>query len=68
MSTISVTHVSAPIGGRHRRGRPGLIPVTTLAVVVRRGLLTWFRPGKHRRAAPRSNAGRTVRAPVPAAV
>lgn len=37
--------------GRHRLGLPGLIPVTTLARVVRRGLLaSWLRRGRHRRA------------------
>jgi len=34
--------------GRHRLGRPGLIPVTVLVTVVRRGWIrSWFRPGRH---------------------
>jgi hypothetical protein len=37
-------------GGRHRRGTPGLIPVTAFVTVVRRGLLSsWLRHGRHRR-------------------
>ena len=41
---------TAPAGrGRHRRGRPGLRPVSTFVTVVRRGFFAaWFRPGKHR--------------------
>ncbi len=36
--------------GRHRLGLPGLIPVTALVRVVRRGLFaSWLRPGRHRR-------------------
>ncbi len=35
--------------GRHRLGRPGLIPVTALVTVVRRGFFAaWFRPARHR--------------------
>lgn len=41
---------TVPVGrGRHRRGRPGLRPVSSFVTVVRRGFFSaWFRPGKHR--------------------
>ncbi len=35
--------------GRHRLGRPGLVPVTALITVVRRGFFgSWLRRGRHR--------------------
>lgn len=35
--------------GRHRLGRPGLIPTTALVTVVRRGFfVSWLRRGRHR--------------------
>ena len=55
--------------GRNRLGRPGLIPVTALVTVVRRGFFrSLFWSGRHRAAA--MPAGRRVRdrVPVPAAV
>ncbi len=36
---------------RHRRGMPGGIPVSRLTR-VRRSLLSWFRPGRHRAPVP----------------
>lgn len=67
MTAVSTARVVPLEGGRHRLGRPGLIPVGMLATVVRRGFLSWFRPGKHRRQVTRVAAARTAR-PVPASV
>ena len=44
--------------GRHRLGSPGGIPVRQLTR-VRRSLLTWFRPGRHRAAVP-THGGRRL--------
>lgn len=53
--------------GRHRLGRPGLIPVTALITVARRGLIrSWFRPARHRRSAVATPSEQPVRIPVPA--
>ena len=53
---MSITLTRMPVGGRHRLGRPGLIPVTALLTVVRRGLFaSWLRPGRHRGAASPGN-------------
>ena len=50
--------------GRHRLGRPGLIPVTALVTIARRGFFrSLFRSGRHRAAA--LPAARRVRARVP---
>jgi hypothetical protein len=68
VSTISITLAAAPTVGRHRLGRPGLVPLSALGILVRRGLLSWFRVGRHRWTAPRAGAGRPQAAPVPAAV
>lgn len=67
MSTISITQVAAPTGGRHRIGGPGLVSLAALGIVVRRGILAWFRTGRHRSATPR-RADRVAPARVPAAV
>ena len=67
MTAVSTARVVPLEGGRHRLGRPGLIPVGVLATVLRRGLFSWFRPGKHRRPVARVAGTRTAR-PVPAAV
>lgn len=57
----------AATGGRHRLGRPGLIPVTALVQVVRRGLLrSWLRPGRH--CAPVQRVSRQRRSGIPAPV
>ena len=55
--------------GRHRLGRPGLIPVTALVTVVRHGFFrTLFGSGRHRAAAlPAMQRGQR-RTSVPAAV
>ncbi|MEP6562817.1 MAG: hypothetical protein ABJD68_17290 [Nakamurella sp.] len=35
--------------GRHRLGRPGLVPLSALVTIRRRSFFTsWFRSGKHR--------------------
>lgn len=41
---------AAPVGrGRHRLGRPGLVPATTFVALVRRGFFAaLFHHGKHR--------------------
>jgi hypothetical protein len=37
------------VTGRHRLGRPGLIPLSALVTIRRRSFFTsWFRPGRHR--------------------
>jgi len=52
--------------GRHRLGRPGLIPVSALVTVVRRGFLrSWWRPARHRYV--ESPAARRVGVRAPAA-
>ena len=58
---------SAPRGsGRHRAGRPGLIPVTAFVSVVRRGFFAaFFRPGRHRFEHP-ATPQRVTASPVPA--
>jgi hypothetical protein len=67
--TMSILMTRTRPTGRHRLGRPGLIPVTALVTVVRRGFFAaLFRPAKHRgpvRAAPSGQRGRRA---VPAAV
>ncbi len=67
MTAVSTARVVQLEGGRHRLGRPGLIPVGVLATVVRRGFFAWFRAGKHRRPVAKVAGIRTARA-VPAAV
>ncbi len=68
MSTISITQVAAPPAGRHRLGRPGLVPVHALGILVRRRFLSWFRVGRHRWTAPHAGAAQPLPAPVPTAV
>jgi len=49
---VSIVLHRPKVTGRHRRGRPGLIPVSALVTVRRRGFFaSWFRSGKHRYAA-----------------
>lgn len=37
------------VTGRHRLGRPGLIPLSALVTIRRRSIFAlWFRSGKHR--------------------
>ncbi|MET3805146.1 hypothetical protein ABIB25_002146 [Nakamurella sp. UYEF19] len=58
---------AATVGrGRHRLGRPGLVPIGFFAAVAYRSLFaSWRRAGKHRPyIAPRPMA--TVPAPAPA--
>jgi hypothetical protein len=55
------------VRGRHRSGRPGLVPVTSFVAVVRRGLFaSWRRPGRHRRLP--AGQPQWVPSPLPAAV
>ena len=55
--------------GRHRLGRPGLIPVAALVTVVRRGFFrTLFGSGRHRAAAQPAVRRGQRRSSVPAAV
>lgn len=66
--TITLTRAatSAP-AGRHRLGRPGLVPVTSLVAVVYRGWLSHLlRPGRHLLRAPRRRR-RAAGVPVPVA-
>ena len=64
---MTTTLIRMPVGGRHRLGRPGLIPVTALVTVVRRRFLTaWFRSGKHRRPADVRRSAQPSPRPVPA--
>ena len=57
---------SAQDDGRHRLGRSGLVPVTSLVVVVYRGWLSHLlRPGRHLLRVPRTR--RSTAAPVPVA-
>ena len=54
--------------GRHRLGRPGLIPVTALTTVLRRGFIrAWFRPGRHRSPAAQVVSNHPGRVHLPAA-
>jgi len=66
--TITLTRPAATDrGGRHRLGRPGLVPVGSLVRVVYRGWLSHlFRPGRHLLRTPRA-ARRSAGVPVPAA-
>ena len=64
---MSITLTRMPFGGRHRLGRPGLIPATALLTVVRRGLFaSWLRPGGHRRAGLSRPPARHAPTAVPA--
>ena len=57
---MTTTLIRMPVAGRHRLGSPGLIPVTALVTVIRRGFfLAWFRPGKHRQVDYRPAGRRT---------
>ncbi|WP_420121444.1 hypothetical protein [Nakamurella sp.] len=58
--TITLTRpTSTGTAGRHRLGRPGLIPASTLVVVVRRGWLSHLlRPARHRLVEGRRDRGR----------
>jgi hypothetical protein len=66
--TITLTRPAATDqGGRHRLGRPGLVPASSLVVVVYRGWLSHLlRPGRHLLAGARSRRRRTgLPVPVP---
>jgi len=53
--------------GRHRLGRPGLIPVSALVTVVRRGFIrSWWRPARHRYVESPATRRVGVRAPAAA--
>jgi len=55
--------------GRHRLGRPGLIPVTALVTFTRRGFFrSLFRIGRHRAATLPAARRVRDRPPMPAAV
>ena len=58
--------LAAPVRrGRHRFGRPGLVPVASFVTVVYRGLfVSWRRPGRHQ---PYIAPARATAAPTPAA-
>jgi hypothetical protein len=46
---VSIVLHRPKVTGRHRLGRPGLIPLTALVSIRRRNVFTaWFRRGKHR--------------------
>jgi hypothetical protein len=63
--TLARPAMTAHDGGRHRLGRPGLVPVTSLVAVVYRGWLSHLlRPGRHRLRVTRTR--RTTAVPVPA--
>jgi hypothetical protein len=54
--------------GRHRLGQPGLVPVTAMMKVLRRGFFSsWLRPGRHRGSAAPGTSRKAARAHVPAA-
>ena len=59
-AAVSIVMTRTRPTGRHRLGRPGLIPVTALVTVVRRGFFAaLFRSGRHRGpVAPRRAAAR----------
>jgi len=66
---MSILMTRTPPTGRHRLGRPGLIPVTALVTVVRRGFFAaWFRPARHRSPVAATPSGQRGRRAVPAAV
>jgi len=46
---VSIVLHRPRVTGRHRLGRPGLIPLSALVTIRRRSIFTsWFRSGKHR--------------------
>jgi hypothetical protein len=60
--TITLTRPAATAqGGRHRLGRPGLVPAPSLVVVVYRGWLSHLvRPGRHLLRLPRNRRRSTA--------
>ena len=63
--TLARPATTAQDGGRHRLGRPGLVPVTSLVVVLYRGWLSHLlRPGRHLLRATRTRRTTAVRVPA----
>lgn len=70
MSTVLTRpeRTARKLTGRHRLGRPGLVPVTALLTVVRRGFFSsWLRRGRHRWTATAIAAPAPPKLPTPAA-
>lgn len=66
--TLARPSTNAQDTGRHRRGRPGLVSVNSLVVVVYRGWLSHLlRPGRHLLRVPRTGR-RSAGAAVPATI
>jgi hypothetical protein len=66
-SAVSIVMNRTRPTGRHRLGRPGLIPVSALVTVVRRGFLrSWWRPARHRYVESPATRRVGVRAPAAA--